>query len=84
MRAIILLGDPVSNGGQVVQGSPATFVEGRAVARVGDAVVCPHGACAIASGDSATEDEGRAVARNGDLTQCGATLIATHAATHFI
>jgi len=84
MRAIVLLGDPTSNGGQVVQASPATFVEGLAVARVGDAVVCPHGACAIASGEDATLDEGRAVARNGDLTLCGATLHATHSATHFV
>jgi uncharacterized Zn-binding protein involved in type VI secretion len=81
MRPIILLGDPTSAGGQVVQASPATFVEGLAVARAGDAVVCPHGPCAIASGDEATLDEGRAVARNGDLTLCGAALLATRTAT---
>ncbi|WP_268800874.1 PAAR domain-containing protein [Pseudomonas huanghezhanensis] len=81
MRSIILLGDPTSAGGQVVQGSSCTFIENLAVARVGDAVVCIHGPCVIASGDPTTLDEDRPVARAGDLTACGSVLIATHFAS---
>lgn len=84
MRPLILLGDPTSNGGKVVQGAPATLVDGLPVVRVGDAVLCSHGACFVRSGDGATLDEGLPVARHGDLTACGATLVATHTATFIV
>lgn len=82
MRPVILLGDLTSAGGKVIQGSSSTFSEGLPVARFGDAVLCIHGPCSIASGDETTLDEGKPVARHGDMTLCGATLIATHPTTH--
>jgi uncharacterized Zn-binding protein involved in type VI secretion len=81
MRPIILINDPTSDGGQVTAGSSGTVIDGLAVARVRDQVMCRHGVCAIATGDDDTLDEGAAVARDGDLTLCGARLIATHSAT---
>ncbi|HEK1008834.1 PAAR domain-containing protein [Pseudomonas sp. NPDC012596] len=81
MRPIILLNDPTDRGGMVVQGSPSTLVYGRAVARLGDKVMCLHGACVIASGDTTTLVDGKPVARQGDKTACGSSLIATNSDT---
>lgn len=81
MRPIILINDPTAAGGMVIQGSDTTTVNGRAVARVGDAVVCLHGICAIATGDDTTIVDGAAVARDCDLTACGSPLIATNSDT---
>lgn len=77
MRPIIVVNDPTSNGGRVVEGSPSTFINGFAIARVGDRVSCPHGECSIASGDETLLDNDRAVARDGDLAACGAQLVAS-------
>ena len=77
MRPIIVFNDPTSDGGRVVEGSPSTFINGLAIARVGDRVSCPHGECTIGSGDETLLDDDRAVARDGDLTACGARLVAT-------
>ncbi|WP_339498334.1 PAAR domain-containing protein [Pseudomonas silesiensis] len=77
MRPIIVLNDPTSEGGRVVEGSPATFINGLAIARAGDRVSCPHGDCTIGSGDDTLLDDDKAVARDGDLTACGARLVAT-------
>ncbi|MFJ4054855.1 MULTISPECIES: PAAR domain-containing protein [unclassified Pseudomonas] len=81
MRPIILLNDPTDRGGMVVQGSTSTLVYGRAVARLGDKVMCPHGACVIVSGDTTTLVDGKPVARHGDKTACGSSLIATNSDT---
>lgn len=81
MRPIILINDPTALGGMVIQGSDSTTVNGRAVARKGDAVLCLHGACMIATGDETTIDDGAAVAREGDVTACGSPLIATNSDT---
>lgn len=81
MRPIILLNDPTDRGGMVVQGSPSTLVNSRAVARQGDKVMCLHGACMIASGDTTTLVDGKPVARHGDKTACGSSLIATNSDT---
>ncbi|MDU8339589.1 PAAR domain-containing protein, partial [Pseudomonas syringae pv. actinidiae] len=43
MRPIIVVNDPTSDAGQVLEGSPSTFINSLAVARVGDRVSCPHG-----------------------------------------
>lgn len=77
MRPIIVINDPTSNGGRVVEGSPSTFINGLAIARVGDRVSCPHGECSIASGDGTLLDNDSAVARDGDLAACGAQLVAS-------
>ncbi|EJM70842.1 PAAR domain-containing protein [Pseudomonas sp. GM55] len=77
MRPIIVINDPTSDGGRVCEGSPWTDINGFAVARVGDRVVCAHGECMIESGDETLLVDGKAVARDGDLTSCGARLLAT-------
>lgn len=75
MAKIIRIGDPGSHGGSVTTGSPDTFTNGLAVARVGDTYNCPiHGANPITTGSPDTTANGLAVARVGDITACGATL----------
>lgn len=75
MAKIIRVGDPGSHGGSVTTGSPDTFANGLAVARVGDTYNCPiHGPNPIATGSPDTTANGQAVARVGDTTACGATL----------
>lgn len=79
-QPIIRLGDSTSHGGVVVSAAPATTVEGKPPARVGDMTVCPipgHGANPIVSGDGTSLIDGSPVARQGDMTACGATLIAS-------
>lgn len=81
-KPIIRLGDMTSHGGVVVSAAPASMVEGKAPARVGDMTSCPipgHGANPIVSGDGTCIVDGSPVARQGDMTACGATLIATQA-----
>ncbi|RAU43112.1 MULTISPECIES: PAAR domain-containing protein [unclassified Pseudomonas] len=78
MRPIIVLNDPTSAGGRVIAGAPSTFLHNLNVARLGDAVLCPHGLCKIVSGDSSLLIDDRPVARQGDLLACGATLLATY------
>lgn len=77
LRPIIVINDPTSEGGQVIEGSPSTFINDLAVARLGDRVSCAHGECTIVSGDETLQVDNRAVAREGDSTACGATLVAT-------
>ncbi|RML55341.1 hypothetical protein ALQ93_100544 [Pseudomonas syringae pv. pisi] len=77
MRPIIVINDPTSDAGQVLEGSPSTFINGLAVARVGDRVSCPHGIGTIVSGDETLLVDGRPVAREGDFISCGARLMAT-------
>jgi uncharacterized Zn-binding protein involved in type VI secretion len=75
MAKVIRIGDPGSHGGTVTTGSPDTFANGLAVARVGDTYDCPeHGPNPIATGSPDTTANGAAVARVGDTTACGATL----------
>lgn len=75
MARIIRIGDTGSHGGSVTTGSPDTFANGLAVARVGDTYNCPiHWPNAIVTGSPDTNANGRAVARVGDTTACGATL----------
>ncbi|RMM31644.1 hypothetical protein ALQ80_100254 [Pseudomonas coronafaciens pv. oryzae] len=77
MRPIIVVNDPTSDAGQVLEGSPSMFINGLAVARVGDRVSCPHGIGTIVSGDETLLVDGRPVAREGDFISCGARLMAT-------
>ncbi|HZW19496.1 MAG TPA: N-acetylmuramoyl-L-alanine amidase, partial [Luteimonas sp.] len=84
-RMWIVVGDTTSGGGSVVAGSPFTAVEGKPVARVGDAVVCSrHGPTTIASGDATTLIDGQALARQGDACACGCTLVAVAQQRAFI
>ena len=78
MKGVIRLGDATSHGGKVVAASGTSFVNGIAVARKGDACVCPvngHASCIIAEGDPAVLEGGIPVAFDGHKTSCGATLI---------
>src|SRR5690606_27513235 len=84
-RMWIVVGDTTSGGGSVVAGSPFTAVDGKPVARIGDAVVCSrHGPTTIASGDATTLIDGQALARQGDACACGCTLVAVAQQRAFI
>jgi uncharacterized Zn-binding protein involved in type VI secretion len=77
-RNWIVLGDPLSSGGQVLQGSPMTDIDGKPVARIGDPALCKrHGPTRIASGDSTVIIDGQPVARHGDLCACGCSLMSS-------
>jgi uncharacterized Zn-binding protein involved in type VI secretion len=80
MKGVIRLGDATSHGGKVIAASGTSFVNGIAVARQGDACVCPvngHASCVIAEGDPMVLDRGMPVAFEGHKTSCGATLISS-------
>lgn len=80
MKNVIRLGDATSHGGKVIAASPTSSVNGIAVARQGDACVCPvkgHSPCFILEGDPTVLIGGRPVAFQGHKTSCGATLISS-------
>jgi len=80
MKGVIRLGDATSHGGKVVAASGKAFVHGIAVARQGDACICPikgHSNCVIAQGDPLVREGGIPVAFDGHKTSCGATLISS-------
>ena len=80
MKGVIRLGDATSHGGKVVVASSTSLVHGLAVARKGDACVCPiggHSPCVIAEGDPMVLLGGIPVAFEGHKTSCGATLISS-------
>lgn len=75
-RLWIVVGDTTESGGTVLAGAPTTDVDGKAVARVGDPVLCGrHGQTSIASGDTTLLIAGRPVAREKDKCACGCTLL---------
>lgn len=80
MKGVIRLGDLTSHGGKVVVASATSSVNGLAVARQGDACVCPipgHSACVIIEGDPSVLIGGVPVAFHGHKTSCGASLISS-------
>src|SRR5690606_30232673 len=84
-RIWIVVGDATTHGGRVLGGSPFTSIEGKSVARMGDAVACPKcGPTTIVSGDATIVVDGQPLARHGDSTTCGATLIAGSQVRAFI
>ena len=75
--AIARVGDPIDHGGQVTQGSPTVFVNGKAAARVGDQVMCSrHGMQTITEGSATVFFDGRKAARVTSRCSCGATITA--------
>ena len=76
MKPVVLVGHrhscPIHGEGTVETGASATFVGGRAVARVGDRISC---GAVIETGAAGTIIEGQAAAREGDITSHGGTLI---------
>jgi uncharacterized Zn-binding protein involved in type VI secretion len=70
------IGDAISHGGSIIQGSDNVFAEGSGVARIGDAVYCAkHKTQTIVSGSGSVFTNGRGTARVGDSISCGATII---------
>lgn len=75
MPACARIGDSISHGGSIIQGSDNVFAEGSGVARIGDAVWCSiHELQHIVSGSSSVLTNGRGTARVGDSISCGATI----------
>ena len=76
MRPIVLVGHrhscPLHGEGTVQTGASATFVDGRAVARVGDRISC---GAVIETGAAGSMIDCQPAAREGDTTSHGGTLI---------
>lgn len=77
MPSIARIGDHLSHGGEVLEGSDNVLANGRGVARLGDQVWCSkHGLQPIASGCSATVlTNGRPTAMTGSRAACGAMIL---------
>jgi uncharacterized Zn-binding protein involved in type VI secretion len=76
-QPVARVGDPGSHGGALASGSPTTFADGRAVARIGDTLNCArHGAQPMVGGSSVLCADGKGVCRVGDAAACGATITA--------
>lgn len=75
--AIVLNGDCIDHGGYVIASDTAMTVNGKAVARIGDKVIChKHGKTEIiASSKTELTVDNKRVARIGDRTKCGAKLL---------
>jgi uncharacterized Zn-binding protein involved in type VI secretion len=75
--AIILNGDCIDHGGYVVASDTNMTVNGKAVARIGDKVIChKHGKTEIIASSKTELIVGKKpVARIGDRTKCGAHLL---------
>ena len=72
---VAVVGSPLSHGGQVTEGSPKHRAGGKAVARVGDKVMCElHGEQTITSGAAKHRVDGKACARVTSACSCGATI----------
>lgn len=78
--AIVVIGDPLSNGGTVLSGSPTDTVGGKAIARKGDVAHCDkHGKTRIAEGSTHHSSDGIPVALHHHRCDCGCLLIAATA-----
>jgi uncharacterized Zn-binding protein involved in type VI secretion len=85
-RPYIVIGDKTSHGGTVISADFTSTVNGKAMARTGDQVVCPRckGVFPITEGDpSFTDEAGKHYARQGDKTACGASLIPSQGQTYY-
>ncbi|MEM4988326.1 PAAR domain-containing protein [Collimonas sp. H4R21] len=81
-KGIIRAGDQNVLGGQVMTGSPAKKVLGRAVARIGDLVDCPlHGINQIIEGCPSYRVMGVPVALDGHVSECGCALVSSFQAS---
>jgi uncharacterized Zn-binding protein involved in type VI secretion len=77
-QRLICIGDSHSHGGKVVSSTTPGFVDGLAVACVGDNATCHiHGNVTIVDNDGTMYFLGRKAAREGDKLSCGASLIAS-------
>lgn len=75
MPQVARIGDLISHGGSIIEGSPTVNANSIPVARLGDAVTCNlHGAQTITSASPTVSADGIAVARLGDSVSCGAVI----------
>lgn len=76
MPNIARITDEGSHGGMIVTGSPDTFVNGLACARIGDTYDCAqHGPNPIVTGSPDSFANSRNIARVGDVAACGAVIV---------
>ena len=75
--AIVLSGDCIDHGGQVIASKSGFLVNNKQVAFIGDEAMCrQHGLTKIIAANKIGVTSGnKQVARIGDKTKCGATLI---------
>ncbi|EKS7704197.1 PAAR domain-containing protein [Salmonella enterica] len=76
----IRLGDKLTSGGEVINVTSTSIVEGKKIALIGDLVSCPiqgHGINRIVSSEPGWMSDGKAVAFDGALCQCGCRVIAS-------
>jgi uncharacterized Zn-binding protein involved in type VI secretion len=75
--AIVRAGDCIDHGGYVIASNKSTVVNGKAVARIGDKVMCyKHGQTEIIStSKNKVTSNKKQIARVGDKTKCGAKLL---------
>lgn len=79
-RPFIVMGDRTTHGGTVISADLTSTIHGKAMARVGDSVVCPKckGVFRITTcADDMFDGGGLGYARHMDSTDCGARLIAS-------
>jgi uncharacterized Zn-binding protein involved in type VI secretion len=75
MIGIARVGDTMSHGNTLTNGSPNVTADSLAVVRVGDIYNCPtHGSVLMVSGSSNVFANGVAVCRLGDAASCGAVV----------
>lgn len=77
VRQVIVVGDTLApHGGTVTTGSNTDVVNGKPIARKGDAVACKeHGNQTISEGDESSLVSGSPVALHGHRAACGCTLV---------
>jgi uncharacterized Zn-binding protein involved in type VI secretion len=82
-RQVIILGDTLAPyGGEVITGSSADTVDGKAITRKTDLVDCAkHGINPVIEGDESFLIEGQPVALERHRASCGCTLVSRRAAT---
>lgn len=70
------VGDGIDHGGVILTGSPDTFCDNVAVARVGDTAICEiHGEVTIIKGANGCYTNGLETARENDLMSCGGIIV---------
>lgn len=76
-RQVIVVGDTLAPyGGEVIEGSGADSVDGKAIARKTNLVECAkHGVNPIAEGDASCLVDNEPVALTGHHASCGCTLV---------
>ena len=76
MPEVARIGDTISHGGEIIEGSPNCNCNNRAIARIGDAVICStHGLQTITSSSGTVFANGLGIARVGDAVSCGAVIV---------